>query len=113
MTESERPVGRLRGCVDRRALGRPTRTGANMFDSAIIDVAIGITLLFAILSTLTSAIVEAISRFLGLRGAFLLTGLRSLVDGTPGPPADGSQQKPAVKTPRMPRGTKPAPRRDR
>lgn len=57
-----------------------------MFDSPIIDLAIGLFLLFAILATITSAIAESISRFIGLRGAYLVKGLRSLVDGT----ADGA-----------------------
>src|SRR5262245_50913484 len=52
-----------------------------MFDSPIIGVAIGLFLLFAILATIASAIAESISRLIGLRGAYLLRGLRSLVDG--------------------------------
>ena len=52
-----------------------------MLDSPIIGLAIGLSFLFAVLSTFASAVTEAIARFLGLRGAFLLSGLRSLVDG--------------------------------
>ena len=52
-----------------------------MLDSPIIGLAIGLSFLFAVLATFASAVTEAIARFLGLRGAFLLSGLRSLVDG--------------------------------
>ena len=52
-----------------------------MFDSPIVGVAIGLFLLFAILATIASAIAESISRLIGLRGAYLLRGLRTLVDG--------------------------------
>jgi hypothetical protein len=48
-----------------------------MFDSPIIDVAIGLFFLFAILSTIAAAIAEFISRRLGLRGTYLLKGLRT------------------------------------
>jgi hypothetical protein len=55
-----------------------------MIDSPIVEVAIGLFFLFAIMSTITSAIAESISRFIGLRGTYLLKGLRSLVDGESG-----------------------------
>ena len=52
-----------------------------MPSSGIIDLAIGLSFVFGVTAALSSAITEAISRFLGLRGAFLLLGLRELLDG--------------------------------
>lgn len=52
-----------------------------MLSSGIIDLAIGLTFVFAVTAALSSAVTELIARFLGLRGAYLLTGLRELVDG--------------------------------
>ncbi len=51
-----------------------------MPNSAIIDLAIGLAFVFGVMAALSSAVTELISRFLGLRGAYLLTGLRELVD---------------------------------
>jgi hypothetical protein len=48
-------------------------------DSAFLGVAIGLVLVFAVLSGLVSTITEAIARFLGLRGEYLLRGLRTMV----------------------------------
>jgi hypothetical protein len=56
-------------------------------DSLIVGVAIGLVFVFAVLAALTSALTEAVARFLGLRGDFLLRGIRALVDGqVDGPP---------------------------
>jgi hypothetical protein len=56
-------------------------------DSLIVGVAIGLIFVFAVLAALTSALTEAVARFLGLRGDFLLRGIRALVDGqVDGPP---------------------------
>jgi hypothetical protein len=52
-----------------------------VLSSGIIDLAIGLTFVFAVTAALSSAVTELIARFLGLRGAYLLTGLRELVDG--------------------------------
>jgi hypothetical protein len=52
-----------------------------VLSSGIIDLAIGLTFVFAVTAALSSAVTEGIARFLGLRGAYLLTGLRELVDG--------------------------------
>jgi hypothetical protein len=49
--------------------------------SAIIDLAIGLTFVFGVTAALASAVTELIARFIGLRGAYLLSGLRELVDG--------------------------------
>ena len=51
-----------------------------MLSSGIIDLAIGLAFVFGVTAALTSVITELISRFLGLRGAYLLSGLRALVD---------------------------------
>lgn len=49
-------------------------------NSAIVGVAIGLAFIFAVLAAAASAVTEAVARFLGLRGEYLLRGLRTLVD---------------------------------
>ena len=51
-----------------------------MPSSGIIDLAIGLTFVFGVTAALSSMVTELISRFLGLRGSYLLSGLRALVD---------------------------------
>lgn len=51
-----------------------------MPSSGIIDLAIGLAFVFGITAALASVATELISRFLGLRGAYLLGGLRELLD---------------------------------
>ena len=51
-----------------------------MLSSPIIDLAIGLTFVFGVTAALASFVTELISRILGLRGAYLLSGLRELVD---------------------------------
>jgi len=51
-----------------------------MLSSPIIDLAIGLTFVFGVTAALASFITELISRILGLRGAYLLSGLRELID---------------------------------
>src|SRR5215472_11743320 len=53
-----------------------------MLGSGIIDVAIGLAFIFGVTAALSSVFTELIARFLGLRGAYLLGGLRELLDGT-------------------------------
>jgi hypothetical protein len=52
-----------------------------MPSSAIIDLAIGLIFVFGVTAALASVFTELVSRFIGLRGGYLLTGLRELVDG--------------------------------
>jgi len=52
-----------------------------VLSSPVIDLAIGMTFVFAVTAALASLLTELIARFLGLRGAYLLSGLRELVDG--------------------------------
>ena len=52
-----------------------------MLSSPIIDLAIGLTFVFGVTAALASLVTELISRLTGLRGAYLLIGLRELVDG--------------------------------
>jgi hypothetical protein len=52
-----------------------------MPSSGIIDLAIGLIFVFAVTAALSSAVTELVARLLGLRGTYLLTGLRELVDG--------------------------------
>jgi hypothetical protein len=71
-----------------------------MLGSGIIDIAIGLAFVFGVTAALGSVFTELIARFLGLRGAYLLSGLRELLDGTGGQtPGTGSQTalKDAVK----------------
>jgi len=49
-------------------------------DSLILVTAIGLIFVFATFAALTSVVTEGIARFLGLRGEYLLRGIRSLVD---------------------------------
>ena len=58
-----------------------------MLSSPVIDLAIGMTFVFAVTAALASLLTELIARFLGLRGAYLLSGLRELVDGGDKPTA--------------------------
>jgi hypothetical protein len=51
-----------------------------MPSSAIIDLAVGLIFVFGVTAALASVFTELVSRFIGLRGAYLLTGLRELVD---------------------------------
>jgi hypothetical protein len=51
-----------------------------MLSSGIIDLAIGLAFAFGVTAALASVATELISRFLGLRGAYLLGGLRELLD---------------------------------
>ena len=52
-----------------------------MPSSGVIDLAIGLTFVFGATAALASVVTELIARLIGLRGAYLLTGLRELVDG--------------------------------
>jgi hypothetical protein len=51
-----------------------------MLGSGIINVAIGLAFIFGVMAALSSVFTEAISRLLGLRAAYLLRGLRELLD---------------------------------
>ena len=51
-----------------------------MLSSGIIDLAIGLAFVFGVTAALSSVLTELIARFLGLRGAYLLAGLRELLD---------------------------------
>jgi hypothetical protein len=48
--------------------------------SGIIDLAIGLTFVFGVTAALASIATELIARLIGLRAAYLLSGLRELVD---------------------------------
>ncbi len=51
-----------------------------MPSSGIIDLSVGIAFVFGVTAALSSVGTELIARFLGLRGAYLLLGLRELLD---------------------------------
>jgi hypothetical protein len=48
--------------------------------SSILDVALGLVFVFATTAAISSVITELIARFLGLKGQYLLRGIRELVD---------------------------------
>jgi hypothetical protein len=50
-------------------------------DSLVLDTVIGLVFVFATLSVATSILTEGASRIVGLRGEYLLRGIRTLVDG--------------------------------
>jgi len=52
-----------------------------MLSSGIVELAIGLAFVFGVTAALSSVVTELIARFLGLRGTFLIDGLRELVDG--------------------------------
>jgi hypothetical protein len=82
-------------------------------DSLVLQTVIGLLFVFASFAALVSVTTEAISRLIGLRGEYLLRGLRSLLDGTshfeltladllrrtPGAPAPGPAQSEPATTP--------------
>ena len=51
-----------------------------MLGSGILNVAIGLAFIFGVTAALSSVFTELIARFLGLRAAYLLRGLRELLD---------------------------------
>jgi hypothetical protein len=50
-------------------------------DNLIVETVIGLLFIFAVFAVLVSLLTEAIARFVGLRGEYLLRGVRTLVDG--------------------------------
>jgi hypothetical protein len=50
----------------------------------IINLALGLTFIFGVTAALSSVLTELIARYLGLRGMYLLGGLRELLDGIDG-----------------------------
>ena len=51
-------------------------------DSLVLQTALGLVFVFATFAALASVLTEAIARFVGLRGEYVLRGIRSLVDGS-------------------------------
>ena len=58
-----------------------------MPNSGIVDLAVGLAFVFGVTAAIGSVATELIARLLGLRGAYLLRGLRELLDGK-GPRTD-------------------------
>src|SRR5690348_15404802 len=78
----------------------PHRSGIGehgMLGSGIIDVAIGLTFVFGATAALSAVFTELVARFLGLRSAYLLAGLRELLDGTDGKGAAQTALQDAVR----------------
>jgi hypothetical protein len=59
---------------------RPPRDWGTV-DSLALNTAIGLVFVFATFAMLTSTITESAARWLGLRGEYLLRGIRTLTDG--------------------------------
>jgi hypothetical protein len=59
---------------------RHAEEGMAVASSGLIDLAIGMIFVFGVTAALASVFTEAAARLVGLRGAYLLTGLRELVD---------------------------------
>jgi hypothetical protein len=59
---------------------RHAEEGMAVPSSGLIDLAIGMIFVFGVTAALASVFTEAAARLVGLRGAYLLTGLRELVD---------------------------------
>jgi len=55
--------------------------GVAVLGSGIADLALGLVFVFGVTAAFASAVTELVARFTGLRGAYLLSGLRELVDG--------------------------------
>jgi hypothetical protein len=51
-----------------------------MFNSSILDVAVGIVFVFLLVSVIASSINEIVLSFLNMRGRELLAGLKTLLD---------------------------------
>jgi hypothetical protein len=51
-------------------------------DSLVLQTVIGIVFVFAMFASLVSVLTELVTRFLGLRGEYLLRGLRTLLAGS-------------------------------
>lgn len=50
-------------------------------DSLVLQTALGLVFVFATFAGLVSVLTELLTRFIGLRGEYMLRGIRSLVDG--------------------------------
>jgi hypothetical protein len=59
---------------------RHAEEGMAVPSSGLIDLAIGMVFVFGVTAALASVFTEAAARLVGLRGAYLLVGLRELVD---------------------------------
>jgi hypothetical protein len=64
------------------------KRGLAVPSSGLIDLAIGMVFVFGVTAALASVFTEAAARLIGLRGAYLLTGLRELVDSGVGNSTD-------------------------
>jgi hypothetical protein len=58
----------------------PEGQGAVM-DSLVMDTVVGLVFVFSVFAVFVSAVQEAVARWIGLRGEYLLRGLRTLVSG--------------------------------
>lgn len=50
-------------------------------DNLVLETVIGLVFIFATFAVLVSLVTELIARFIGLRGEYLLRGIRTMVDG--------------------------------
>ncbi|HEX5302999.1 MAG TPA: hypothetical protein VFW50_39000 [Streptosporangiaceae bacterium] len=73
-------------------------------------MAIGLAFIFGVTAALASVITEMIARFLGLRGAYLLAGLRELLDSRSTPVALGNAENDFKNAQALFRGVNDAPK---
>src|SRR5689334_3006683 len=57
------------------------RSGRTAMDSIVLETVIGLVFIFGTFAVLVSLSTELVARFIGLRGEYLLRGVRTLVDG--------------------------------
>jgi len=50
-------------------------------DSLVLETVVGLVFVFAVFASVVSVLTEVIARFIGLRGEYLMRGLRTLLDG--------------------------------
>lgn len=60
---------------------RPSEAAGDSVDSLVLQTTIGLIVVFAAFGVAVSALTELVSRYIGLRGEYLLRGLQTLVDG--------------------------------
>src|SRR5215831_12244164 len=80
-----------------------------MFNSAVLEVAIGMIFVFLLLSLIASVVQELLSSFMQLRAANLLRGVRSLFSGET---FDGKDLVDSIYTHGLVRGLFSDPRKD-
>ena len=77
-----------------------SKTGGTIFNSAVLDVFIGLVFVFLVVSLIASAIAEALASALKLRSTTLLTGIKDLLNDPAGTGLANQLYKHALINPR-------------